>query len=354
MNCCPSSGRNTWLERAPEIQNCNLKFAAYSTPASRRTSFFDSPASLFAEVLNLPAWQPRLSPGDLLSGRFEIRRFLARGGMGEVYEAFDRELNEDVALKTIRDDLAIDPEAVQQFKREVRRARSVASSHVCRVYDLFFDSSSRDDSLVFLTMQLLNGETLAQRLRTRGPFSPEAALPLIGQIAEGMRAAHKQRLVHGDLKPGNVMLTGDDPDNPVAVITDFGLARPAPGNPDTGSANEPLIAGGGTLLYMAPEQLQGGQATELSDIYSFGLVAYELLTGKLPFDGVEPDDRVWERLHKTPTPPRFYVPGVPRKLGACDPSLPPKGSCLTSGKRCRCAQRLSHPDISLGTAGPPS
>jgi hypothetical protein len=151
------------------------------------------------------------APGELLAGRFTIVRFIARGGMGEVYEAEDRELRERVALKTIRPEIAGDPRAIERFKREIHLSRQVTHPNVCRIYDLFHHSvppgpDRPGGEVTFLSMEHLAGETLAARLKGRGRMSAEEALPIVTQMASALAAAHEAGVIHRDFKSQNVIL----------------------------------------------------------------------------------------------------------------------------------------------------
>jgi eukaryotic-like serine/threonine-protein kinase len=168
---------------------------------------------------------PTLTVGEIIAGRYEIVRFIGRGGMGEVYEAQDNQLGERVALKTIGPDIALDDRYVARFVREVKLARNVTNKHVCRVHDVGQqDGSTRRIS--FLTMELIEGETLAARLRRCHHLSAAEAFPLIEQMAEALSAAHEEKIIHRDFKPANIMLTLENGYTRV-VVTDFGLARSA-------------------------------------------------------------------------------------------------------------------------------
>ena len=226
------------------------------------------------------------SVGEVLSRRFEIVKFLGRGGMGEVYEALDRELRENVALKTVRADLAFNPSVLDQFKNEVQRSRKVTHPNVCRIYDLFTTISRVGDDTPFLTMELLGGGTLwdlfAQRPGRR--LELEDFRLVIGQVCAGLDAAHGAGVLHRDLKSSNVMLRSGI--TPISVaITDFGLARFTPssdGSPSRSmtTASADLV---GTVDYMAPELLAGTRPSQASDIYALGVLMYETATGSMPF-----------------------------------------------------------------------
>ncbi|MDQ2898629.1 MAG: serine/threonine protein kinase, partial [Acidobacteriota bacterium] len=163
--------------------------------------------------------------GELIAGRYKIARFLGEGGMGEVYEAEDRELGGRVALKTIRSAIASDERMAARFKSEIQLARQVTHPNVCRMFDVA-RHQTEFGSVAFLTMEYLPGETLARRIKTHGPLPAAQALPLMRQMADALDAAHRAGVIHRDFKSSNVILTSAD--NSVrAVVTDFGLARSA-------------------------------------------------------------------------------------------------------------------------------
>jgi|GEM_PF-3369904 len=219
---------------------------------------------------------PRFVPPLVAAGRFRILRLIARGGMGEVYEAEDLQLGVRVALKTVREDIAGNERALEMFRNEIQIARRVTHPNVCRIYDIAQHSEPTPgggEVTTFLTMELLAGETLSDRFERKGPFSQEQALPLIGQIVSALDAAHKADVIHRDLKPGNVMLVPGPEGELRAVVTDFGLAIPR-----ADAASPPLAAAaGGTPGYMAPEQIQGGEITTATDVYALALVIAEMI-----------------------------------------------------------------------------
>ena len=238
-------------------------------------------------VLQRP--QPRkphqsLAPGQIVAGRFEILRFINSGGMGEVYEAWDSDLQERIALKTIRPEIASSPFVIERFKREVKQARGVSQVNVCRVYEVFAHTQGTGDRIWFLTMELLEGRTLSECLRQRGPFAAKQALELIEQMVAGLTAAHELGIVHRDFKSSNVMLVDVTEGRTRAVVTDFGLAlnvlRERRGGLETSRE--------GTLQYMAPEQERDGQVGFAADQYALGVVMCEMLTSQRP---PRPDSR---------------------------------------------------------------
>ena len=185
-----------------------------------------------------PPSESVFSPGQMVSGRYRIVRFLGRGGMGEVFEAEDCELKGRVALKTLLPLIASDGRMLARFKQEIQLSRKVSHPNVCRVFDLARHpaDAAADVATVFLTMEFLDGETLAERLRREGRMSPAEALPLLAQMADALDAAHRAGVIHRDFKPANVMLAPSG-EGVRAVVTDFGLAR---GSSTTGETTATL------------------------------------------------------------------------------------------------------------------
>ena len=257
------------------------------------------------------AGRPVFSPEDVISRRFKIVRFMGRGGMGEVYEAQDLELKVRVALKAIRPEVSSDPVAISRFRHEIQLARKVTHPNVCRIFDLGHHGLSSGVEITFLTMELLEGETLAEHLRGRVRLPTQEALPVVEQMAEALAAAHEARVIHRDFKPSNVILVPSEA-KIRAVVTDFGVAR----------AIEPIASGTisgllttpdqlvGTPPYMAPEQLEGGEATPATDLYALGLVMYEMVTGKLPFSSRSGLGQILWRLKGLPPSPKLYSPDL--------------------------------------------
>jgi tetratricopeptide (TPR) repeat protein len=236
--------------------------------------------------------------------------------MGEVYEAEDLELGENVALKTIRAEIVEDPHALERFKTEVHLARKVTHPSVCRIFDVFHHLAGRDEpratDVTFLTMELLKGETLAERLARAGRIPQPEALPMVEQMAGALEAAHRAGVIHRDFKSANVILVPQGPGSAGvrAVVTDFGLARRDPGAGGSIVTDTFTTAVAGTPAYMAPEQIEGGPITAATDIYALGIVMYEMLTGRQPFEGETPVAGMVKRLKVAPVPPRVLVTDI--------------------------------------------
>jgi predicted ATPase/Tfp pilus assembly protein PilF len=226
--------------------------------------------------------------------------------MGDVYEVHDDELDSLVALKVVRPGLLEQEWALMRLKQEVLLARVIAHPNVCRVYDLGRHQDA-DGALWFLTMELLHGETLSERVRRRGRLTEEEALPLVENIADGLGAAHRAGIMHLDLKSKNVIVVREGDGTERAIVTDFGLARTIASGSEGNSSTGVYV---GTPEYMAPEQLRGGEIGPAADLYAFGVVLYEMMTGTLPFTGRTPLEVIRRRLEEEPVSPREVVEGL--------------------------------------------
>ncbi len=232
-----------------------------------------------------------LAKDDILCGRFKILAYLGEGGMGQVYKAVDLELRQQIAVKVIRPDIADAPGVLARFKREVTATRRVTHPNVCRTFDLETHTPTDEhadragSSITFLTMELLVGETLADRIRQAGPLPPEQVRIFARQIALALNAAHSAGVIHCDLKPSNIFLSGEE-NHPRIVVTDFGISRLVRSEEQATSVSTLSAAAGGSALgtpfYMAPEQIETGECSQASDLYAFGLVLFEALTAQRP------------------------------------------------------------------------
>ncbi|HEX3554063.1 MAG TPA: tetratricopeptide repeat protein [Thermoanaerobaculia bacterium] len=250
-----------------------------------------------------------LTPGEVLAGRYRIAAFLGHGAVGEVYEAFDQELGEAVAVKVLIPEIARDERVLQRFKREIQLARRVTHPNVCRVFDLAYHTAAAGPGAppekVLLTMELLRGETLEQLLARQGRMTTAEALPVIGHIVAALAAAHANGVVHRDLKSGNIFLV-PSPSGTRAVVTDFGLAWSSieAGDDANLTATGELV---GSPAYMAPEQVRGEEATPATDVYALGVVLFEMVTGELPFVGKSAFYTALKRLQEPAPSPRLHL-----------------------------------------------
>ncbi|HET8925759.1 MAG TPA: protein kinase [Candidatus Acidoferrum sp.] len=238
--------------------------------------------------------------GSLLGGRFEILRQLGEGGMGRVFQARDRELDRVVALKIIRPELAQNAQTLQRFKQELILARQVTHRHVIRIHDL-----GEADGIKFISMDFIEGQDLRSLLQAKGKFAPEEAGRIIEQVCEALEAAHSEGVIHRDLKPQNIMV---DPQGKVTVM-DFGIARGL----ETAGVTQPgaLV---GTPQYMSPEQACGETVDARSDLFSLGIILYELLTGNSPFKAATKTSSFFERMTERARPPIELVSEIPKPL----------------------------------------
>lgn len=267
-------------------------------PGSEETSDWTVPKNVSGGIAL--AAQGTVEAGTVLGERYEILAQLGQGGMGAVYKARDTELDRIVALKVIRPELARNPEMLRRFKQELILARQVTHKNVIRIFDL-----GQAGGLRFITMDFVEGQDLRQLLLERGKFPPDRAARIMLQICRALEAAHSEGVIHRDLKPQNIML---DSSGKVYVM-DFGIARSAylPGMTQTGA----LI---GTPEYMSPEQARGEKLTEQSDLFSLGVIFYELLTAKSPYPAEAPLATLWKRMQEKPRPPTEIDPEVPKAL----------------------------------------
>ena len=288
--------------------------ATFSTPAPATGRARSTPTEIGPDHLTLLSPTARgtggtsgiSSTGELMLGtvfgsRYEIVSILGQGGMGRVYKARDRELDKLIALKTIRLDTAEGPEALARFKQELVLARKVTHKNVVRIFDL-----GEAEGIKFFTMEYIEGESLKAAIRRRGPLPVGEVLSLARQILGALEEAHAQGIVHRDLKPQNVMVASGSGS---AHLMDFGIARATDGTSMT--ATGAIV---GTPDYMSPEQVKGVRAGTPSDVFSFGVILYEMLTGELPYQADTPMSKVMMRLSHRPRSVREISAAIPKYL----------------------------------------
>src|SRR5580765_4274023 len=283
---------------------------------SRAEGFMEQPAVTGRLASAVRRFAPAPAPGRFVGrtfGSYDLQALIGAGGMGEVYRAVDTRLNRTVAIKTLPEHLSDDPDRRERFKREARIVSSLNHPHICTLHDV-----GVQDDIHYLVMEHIEGETLQQRLE-RGRLPLAQALEYAIQIADALDKAHRRGVIHRDLKPGNVMLTKSG-----VKLLDFGLATRATragvvtsedaGNPD-GSATltvEGAIVG--TLQYLSPEQLEGKPADVRSDIFAFGVLVYEMITGTRPFRAASRLQLLGAILRDDPPPVIDLVPDVSPRL----------------------------------------
>jgi serine/threonine protein kinase len=274
--------------------------------------------SIDENKISLPPPVGRLQPGQVLIDRFVIVRFIAKGEIGEVYEAEDLLLQGvRVALKTILPQIVDDPALRQRLEREVLVAREISHPNLCPIYDIFHGEQPPANVLC-LTMKLLPGETLAARLHRTMSISITEGLAILKQLAAGLAAIHAAGIIHPDIKPNNIMLDGIASEVRLC-ITDFGLAR--------AREAEPSLSGGGLVTvppdYMAPELYLGGQPSQASDLFAFGVVLHEVFTGRKPAVAQDSSSLIVSPRLNTCGLPSFCVQLIVECLG-----LDPQRRCL--------------------------
>jgi serine/threonine protein kinase/tetratricopeptide (TPR) repeat protein len=244
-----------------------------------------------------------LTTGATFARRYQVIEELGKGGMGRVYKVFDTEVREKLALKLLNPDIASDAETIERFRSELRLARTVSHRHICRMHDL---GREEETGTYFITMEYVSGEDLKSLIHSIGALPVGKAVAIARQAAEGLAEAHRLGVVHRDLKPQNIMIDRDGG----ARIMDFGIAR---------SVKAKGITGAGVMIgtpdYMSPEQVDGKEADGRSDIYSLGIVLFEMLTGRLPFEGDTPLSIAVKQKSEPPPDPRKINLQIPEELG---------------------------------------
>jgi len=235
--------------------------------------------------------------GMVLGGRYEIAEKLGAGGMAIVYRAQDTLLQRPVTVKVLRGELVADENVVRRFRREAQAAASLSHPNIVGVYDV-----GRQDDIHYIVMEYVQGKTLKEEISERGPLPPEEAVRIARQICEALRHAHAHHIIHRDVKPHNVLIT---PEGRVK-IGDFGIAGAATGSTVTYPGS--ML---GTVYYFSPEQAQGRYGDERSDLYALGVVLYEMLTGRVPFEGESPVSVALKHIREIPPSPRELNPRVP-------------------------------------------
>ncbi|MDO4869400.1 MAG: Stk1 family PASTA domain-containing Ser/Thr kinase [Bacillota bacterium] len=237
----------------------------------------------------------------VLAGRYELFERVGEGGMSVVYKAKDKLLNRFVAIKILKPEFINDPKFIDSFRRESQNAASLTHPNIVNIYDV-----GREGNIHYIVMELIEGRALSDYIKEQGPMAYPKVIALSKQIAAALSEAHKNHIIHRDVKPHNVMITP----NGTAKITDFGIAKAV--NAATIVDNTDGIVG--SVHYFSPEQARGGYVDEKSDIYSLGIVMYEMLTGQVPFDGDNPVNIALQHINGEMVPPSKVVSGVPPAL----------------------------------------
>jgi beta-lactam-binding protein with PASTA domain/predicted Ser/Thr protein kinase len=241
----------------------------------------------------------------VLSGRYRIVRHLARGGMADVFEAEDTLLGRSVAVKLLHANFASDEAFVARFRREAQAAANLSHPNIVAIYDW-----GQDEGTYFMVMELIRGRTLREIIKTEGPLLPRRSAEIAAETAAALSIAHQHGVFHRDIKPGNIMITEDGS----VKVTDFGIARALDDSEELTRTGAVI----GTATYFSPEQAQGLPADERSDVYSLGIVLYEMLAGKPPFTGESPVAVAYQHVSEPAPAPDAVNPDVPPELSAID------------------------------------
>ena len=236
--------------------------------------------------------------GRVLDGRYRIESFLARGGMATIYRGADLRLDRTVAIKVMHPTFATDPGFVERFEREARAAARLNSPYAVAVHD-----QGNDAGVTYLVMEYVPGHTVRDVLRTHGALPPAQALAIIDPVLQALAAAHRAGYIHRDVKPENVLISEDGR----VKVTDFGLARAIEGA-DSGKTHGLLL---GTVAYLSPEQVEHDRTDARSDVYSAGILLYELVTGQVPFTASAPMQVAYKHVHEDVPAPSSIRPGIP-------------------------------------------
>lgn len=240
--------------------------------------------------------------GKILGGRYELLEKIGAGGMAVVYRAKCLLLNRTVAVKMLRDDLDSNEEFLRRFNIEAQSAASLTNQHIVSIYDV-----GKDDNINYIVMEYVEGETLKEFIKDNSPINWQQSVRISMGIADALSEAHKKHIIHRDIKPQNIIVTADGN----IKVTDFGIARVSSGA--TISVDGDVL---GSVHYLSPEQARGGYVDERSDIYSLGVVMYEMLTGKVPFDGDTPVAVAMKQIEQPPVNPCDIIDGIPENVSA--------------------------------------
>ena len=238
----------------------------------------------------------------ILAGRYELFEKIGEGGMSVVYKAKDKLLNRYIAIKVLKPEFVKDQKFIESFRRESQAAASLSHPNIVNIFDV-----GQEGNIHYIVMELVEGRTLSDLIHEEGPLPYPRAIELAKQIAAALSVAHKNQIIHRDVKPHNVLITAGG----TAKITDFGIAKAVNSSTIVDTTGGGIM---GSVHYFSPEQARGGYVDEKSDIYSLGIVMYEMLTGRVPFDGDNPVNIALMHINSEMVPPSKLVSGIPPAL----------------------------------------
>ncbi len=294
----PKTG--TMTTQCPKCKTANPDESKFCNECGSQLDSIDQMAASPTQTLEAP--REDLATGATFAGRYQVIDQLGKGGMGRVYRVLDKKLNEEIALKLIKPEVASDKKTIERFSNELKIARKIGHKNVARMYDL-----NEEHGTHYITMEYVRGEDLKRLIRKMGQFSAGQVIPIAKQICEGLMEAHRLGVVHRDLKPQNIMVDEDGNTR----IMDFGIARSRESKELTGTG---VIIG--TPKYVSPEQVEGKEIDLRSDIYSLGIILYEMMTGRVPFEGDTALSIAHKQKYEAPLEPKQINPQIPDDLNA--------------------------------------
>lgn len=282
----------------PKCHFDNPSDSGFCNKCGTQISSAEEVGSPLTETIQIPIKE--LTPGSIFAKRYQIIEELGKGGMGRVYKVLDKEIGEKVALKLLNPEIGADNKTIERFRNELKTARQISHKNVCSMYHL-----SKEEGAPYIIMEYVRGEDLKGMIRMMGRLSPGQTVSIAKQVCEGLNEAHRLGVIHRDLKPQNIMI---DRDGDVKIM-DFGIARSLQAKGITGAGV--MI---GTPEYMSPEQAEGKEADERADIYALGIILFEMLTGRVPFEGETPLSVALKHKTEVPPDPRKINTQVPDDL----------------------------------------
>ena len=284
-----------------QCSKCERRFAAHETVCPHD-------GTILSDTADTVSFEEQ-AVGKTLDGKYRIDGFLKRGGMGAVYRGTHLMLNKPVAIKLIKPELVSSTDVVQRFLREARAAASLSHPNIVTVYDL----GQTTDGTLYIIMELVNGSSLKEMIVAEGAWEPKRTVRLLKGIGSALVLAHREGIVHRDLKPQNIMVSRDSDGNEIPKLLDFGIAKTfEPTSPALTSTGMVL----GTPHYMSAEQAKGQPADQRSDLYALGVILYEMLVGRVPFDDTSIPQILIKHLSEPPTPPNAVGANIPAELEA--------------------------------------
>ena len=284
--------------KCPKCETVNPDDSKYCRECATQLTSSDDAQPFITKTLETHVEE--LTTGSTFADRYQIIEELGKGGMGRVYKALDTKINEKIAIKLLRPEIASDKKNLERFNNELKFARQISHRNVGRMYHL-----EEEKGRHYITMEYVSGEDLKSMIRMSGQLSIGTAINIAKQICEGLEEAHRSGVIHRDLKSNNIMIDKEGS----ARIMDFGIARSLKAKSMTGPGV--MI---GTPEYMAPEQVEGKEVDQRSDIYALGIVLYEMLTGRLPFTGDNPFTIGIKQKSEMPEDPKNYNARIPEDL----------------------------------------